>query len=561
MNSPINLSIPWAKDADPFKIDIFGTEQTIMEQSERLFTEAVFSDGKASLAPILECIGECKKELLERIGDQDASVKEINDYHKTPKGEAKPATPPKRRDFDPKAYWKADCWRKLEDRFCEVFGLRTAQIMPFIEKYNSKSKDFQSHAIDACVYTMNRYPIEAIVTDRGFYDKSKSVMLDMRVSLGAIKDLTNEEILAIMLHEIGHGVDPALVDIKYIETNILSKYITDRKYKINKDEQKVIKQNKLAAGGIVVLGFLAIVGICHIPNIIEGIKRLFMGKKKYNELQQKKRLDHIKEVMNADKRQFNRQVYSEAFADNFARMYGYGSQLISALKKMDKEVDRYVRSRYAKEKERQEFITELTLDALDDVHKTTIHRAHALIREYEADLKDPNIPEAVKKQIREDKEELEKVLNCYFNEFDAFQNRVNKLIDEELQKLDKQIGDKPQSTTPTQAKDSDPKPQDTKPEPSKKDDKPTDEEKEAALKEGVEYFDESKKAYEKLMKAKESLTTAERTQVREKFGSTACSFAKDKDGYYCFTHRARSKSYPSIDKIPQSKVNFVSSTA
>ena len=57
------------------------------------------------------------------------------------------------------------------------------------------------------------------------------------------------------------------------------------------------------------------------------------------------------------------------------------------------------------------------------------------------------------------------------------------------------------------------------------------------------------------------LTAKERQEVKTKFGDNLeCSFARDKDGYYCYTHRARSDSYPSIDKIPKSKVDFIGST-
>lgn len=38
------------------------------------------------------------------------------------------------------------------------------------------------------------------------------------------------------------------------------------------------------------------------------------------------------------------------------------------------------------------------------------------------------------------------------------------------------------------------------------------------------------------------------------------SIAKDKDGYFCYTHRARSKSYPSIKDIPKSALKFIDST-
>ena len=57
------------------------------------------------------------------------------------------------------------------------------------------------------------------------------------------------------------------------------------------------------------------------------------------------------------------------------------------------------------------------------------------------------------------------------------------------------------------------------------------------------------------------LTSKERDQVKKEFGSDLeCSFAKDKDGYFCYTHRARSDSYPTIAKIPKSKVKFIEST-
>jgi 2'-5' RNA ligase len=61
---------------------------------------------------------------------------------------------------------------------------------------------------------------------------------------------------------------------------------------------------------------------------------------------------------------------------------------------------------------------------------------------------------------------------------------------------------------------------------------------------------------------KTSLTPEERKQVKKRFGDNLeCSIFKDDDGYYCYTHRARSKSYPSIEKIPQSRFDFISSTS
>lgn len=38
------------------------------------------------------------------------------------------------------------------------------------------------------------------------------------------------------------------------------------------------------------------------------------------------------------------------------------------------------------------------------------------------------------------------------------------------------------------------------------------------------------------------------------------SIKQDKDGYYATTHRARSKSYPTPEQIPASKLKFIDST-
>ncbi len=60
---------------------------------------------------------------------------------------------------------------------------------------------------------------------------------------------------------------------------------------------------------------------------------------------------------------------------------------------------------------------------------------------------------------------------------------------------------------------------------------------------------------------KQSLTSSEREEANKRFGSNLeCSIAKDDDGYYCYTHRARSKSYDSISDIPDTEVKHIEST-
>ena len=40
-----------------------------------------------------------------------------------------------------------------------------------------------------------------------------------------------------------------------------------------------------------------------------------------------------------------------------------------------------------------------------------------------------------------------------------------------------------------------------------------------------------------------------------------CSLGRDAQGYYCYTHRTRSRSYERPGKIPLDRIKFVASTA
>lgn len=58
------------------------------------------------------------------------------------------------------------------------------------------------------------------------------------------------------------------------------------------------------------------------------------------------------------------------------------------------------------------------------------------------------------------------------------------------------------------------------------------------------------------------LTAGEREEANKRFGKTQCSIAKNKRGeFFAYTHRARSKFYPSIAELPKDKVKFISSTS
>ena len=210
MYYPINMNMPINYDTITESID------SIVDS---YFTEAVFSGGKEKVKPLEEYIQKFKNELDERIKEQDENKKQ----------------------FDPKAYWRNTLFKDFEDELRKIFGFRNVELHPFIEKYNSKDKMFDTRQLNCVIYHVDRFPVEGLIGDDGFYDKSKSLTMEIYMSLGVIKHLNADEILAVLLHEFGHSIDPALTDIKYTETNILSKYITDRRSSINKDEKRLMK--------------------------------------------------------------------------------------------------------------------------------------------------------------------------------------------------------------------------------------------------------------------------------------------------------------------------------
>ena len=229
------------------------------------YMEAVFADGKKTVEPILGCIERCRNILLDEIKKVDESVaakkgnKSIEIYK-----------------FDPEKYWKNTCWRDLEDMMQEIFGFRYCEINPYIEKYINRINDFESRELNCAVYHPDRFPIEGLVSDKGYYDKSHSSTMVIYITLGLVKDLEPDELLAVLLHEFGHSIDPALTTISYTEVNILSKYLTDRTGSLTKEEKKAMENAKKAhkLSGEAIIGILYVL-ILGLPLIIGGLKALF----------------------------------------------------------------------------------------------------------------------------------------------------------------------------------------------------------------------------------------------------------------------------------------------
>lgn len=394
-----------------FKFDRLLSDQIIKERFDlsladpnpmlNVFTEAYFTDGKKTMEPIVKAFQNLK-DLL------DLSIKE------------------KKAKFHPKEFVRSLKFKELEDALHAAFGFRNIEIYCSNELYDAKHDTFEINSLNCYTYPSWRFPIEGLVTDKGFYDKSRSINTSVTITLGLLRKLSAEECVGVLLHEIGHNLDPALVDINYVATNVYSKYLTDRQGKITDKEKKALENETTG-----IIEILAILGVGIIAVIAQCIANA-IGRAMFDK---EKAIAAIKQRLRKDGR-FSRQTNQEAFADNFARMYGFGPALVSASNKIDKYYEKRRNSRFKKEKDRQRAIANIVQASIGDVHKTDVHRIHSLIREYEADLKDPTIPERVKKDIREDLEEVKKVLESYLKDRTEFENRVNQLILDELERAD-----------------------------------------------------------------------------------------------------------------------------
>ena len=500
MIEPIKLSQVSSKEKESqqqqlvenFSIDIFNNKkhlnQNMNDLTEAVFTEAFFANGKAKMKPIEDQFQVIKDKLTNLIKDSDSGGK----------------------TFNPAEFVKDESWKELENRMMEIFGFRNVEIFHTNEKHISNTIYFDNFSFNCTTYMTWRYPIQGLVTDDGFYDSTKSINTTIYYTLGLIHLLSADELTAIFLHELGHNLDPALVDIKYTEVNILSKYLTDRETNYSSEEKKYMAETGQSVFhiiiGVIVLGGLLISGL--LEKIIP-----WSAKKTINDVKEAIKKKFVESP-------FNRRQHAEAFADNFARMYGYGASLISGFGKVEHLYAKNRKSRIQNEKIRQQCIIDLTIAFINSGHQTDIHRIHTLIKEYNEDLKDPNIPDKVKKDIQTDLNELLVALKTYLNSQDKLVNNMNKVILEEIKKLDIDIN------------------------------KPINESVE-------DIFTEKKKVIERL-----PINAEERADIIKKFGdSNECSWARDKDGIYCYTHRCRSKSYETVDDIPKGKVNFVRSTS
>ena len=403
-----------------------------------IIQEAVFKKGKEKLKPIDNAWIPIKKRLSDLIGKDG-------------------------KNFKTQEFYKDKCWKDLEDEVHKVFGFRYLEIMPFMENPHEHDKTKMFVYVNAGTAAENRFMIDGLVTDDGFYDSSHSLVAMMVVGIPLLQLLEPEELTAIFLHEIGHNIDPALIDIKYKTINEYSKYICDT----DKDKAKKEAEAKKAPfslgltneaglnwtgffGGLIwvcfnimrttSIGFLVGQAITLGVLIKECVRYFFnLGNLQFHNPFNRNVNEVAKKLASATKENikkfgmFNKFSSTEAFADNLPRMYGYANHLFSAFHKIEKKNnDDGMKKIYGKdvlkrsdiEKVRSQFFAVVVSNSIKDVHKTEIHRYYSTLKEYYKELNDKNIPPQIKKEIKYDLEQVMKVGEKYFKSPDVVKNKI-----------------------------------------------------------------------------------------------------------------------------------------
>ena len=290
------------------------------------------------------------------------------------------------------------------------------------------------------------------------------------VSLGILKspDFTDGEILAIMLHEIGHNFSGAIYnDIKiankkwvtdyynYLIQNATNKKIIDKAMDNNSSNQ-VVRQSKEKSKGST--GFKS-----GVSGTFKDIGRFFKdlfgklgpGSSIARSLLYKIDTEKVKkDTMNSVERR------DEVIADKFAGVYGYGPEQVSALFKLDKYMTagtKFVGKIPIIGKLRlATFYKNNNAFYIFDEHPTDVQRAYEEIKLLEAELEksdvDPKLRKVIKSQIKqiedqikeaikisEDADAVEKVRAAFYayindNDKDALPKNIEKEINDALDK-------------------------------------------------------------------------------------------------------------------------------
>nr|DAE26519.1 MAG TPA: hypothetical protein [Myoviridae sp. ctaOv25] len=259
--------------------------------------------------------------------------------------------------------------------------------------------------------------------DKGFYDTSHTVLLTVYVSTGLFETgLTARELLAVILHEIGHNFDYSNYHkFEMILWSLVNWAIPIEiaNYKNNTNDVKTDMYIKISDQGDAIYK--------NQKKRDAMIKRMKLDERNYYKYQKRLRglimtltgfiqlpvsiiLSPITPILNIGGEK------SEIFADSFATAYGYGTELMSALNKLQDHTAIYDPkspvSRFLLDM--GTLMGEVMQLGTGEVHGTDMKRCKECLKKLKHDLRTNDFPPELKQELVEEINRLTRVYKSYY---------------------------------------------------------------------------------------------------------------------------------------------------
>lgn len=336
---------------------------------------------------------------------------------------------------------------QLEDLFCEAFGFACCSIMC----KPSPLYNVCTIPVSSIIFDFKDYNSYLDISNKKIkYKKSANVYVIIQITKGLLfsDQFTAGEVTAILLHEVGHNFQTAISGkakslnmINKIFNVILSpilliahpsvgpfrnQYVELIK-KVNKDWKGAADAywavnnflTTIVGIGIGALGFLSNISMMMNPiAVLQQIPQKILNK------------------LNLDIIFLPSGIKGEAVSDAFATMYGYGPELASALKKIEKASGGYLPDQITRDTFLGTYFDLITLPNkiifnIFDPHPNTIARLKSQYDYINEELSKGDYNPKMKKELQKQLKEIDATMNKFLDAEDSgffFSNQYDKVM-------------------------------------------------------------------------------------------------------------------------------------
>lgn len=331
--------------------------------------------------------------------------------------------------------------KKIEKLFSKIFGFKKSLI--YWQPFNTE--DAYTVPVNTFLIFANRKERTIEKKKNGFYDKNHSVVLTVYLSCGDIlvTDMTSRELIAVILHEIGHNFD--------LSGYHLLSYYMDAICSLG---TSVIENNKYKK-----MDKINDVKMDYYDKVKDNSKPFYDNAKKRERTNRevKERMEGMIKcrskfsILNLLFNTISLPFYivlgpfiqlgslttkkAELFADSFSTAYGYGVDLVTALKKLGDT------TKYYKPKGAMKVLSDLgryqyeAMNAMFEPHGSTQERCHECLKKLKNDLKSsdfsPELKEELEDEIKRIDDQYKRIVNMTDEEkgiFTKVWRKINAVI-------------------------------------------------------------------------------------------------------------------------------------